>query len=385
MAGERQLKVSAVADAKPAALHHPTHQHLLDVAVMAEGGQAEVDAIVVPTARPIAYLRRAIALAAELDCTLVALCSKLASAAAVEREIGTSGVKFLAVDVAAIPAGLVPDFETGAMLRGSRFDRWTDTSLKRNLGLLIAKVTGWQRIVFLDDDIAVPRVDDLRDAAGLLASHTVVGLNNGGYPDNSVVCHAYREVGGPQDTFIGGGALAVGADWFTSFFPNIYNEDWFFLLDDEGLRSPGVTGLAVQSPYDPFANDRRARSEELGDTLAEGIFRLLDTGRGLRDADIKYWKSFLDRRRLFIENVLSRVESSNGEPGGKGRMVAALKAARGRNLLIEPELCVNYLEVWRTDRALWRRHLEQIGRVRSLTLSKAMAELGLAHCSRVNL
>jgi hypothetical protein len=385
MAGAHQLNIGAIVDAELAELHHPTHQHLLDAAVTAGCGQADVDAIVVPTARPVAYLRKAIALAAELDCTLVALCSKLASAAAVEREIGTSGVKFLAVDVSAIPSGLVPNFETSVMLRGGRFDRWTDTSLKRNLGLLLAKVTGWERIVFLDDDISVPRVDDLRDAAGLLTLHTVVGLNNGGYPDNSVVCHAYREVGGPQDTFIGGGALAVGAEWFTSFFPNIYNEDWFFLLDDDGLRSTGVTGLAVQSPYDPFANEKRARSEELGDTLAEGIFRLLDTDRGVRDADVRYWKGFLDQRRRFIKDVLSRVEAADSEPGEKARMLAAVKAARGRNQLIEPELCVEYLGVWRADRELWRRHLDRIGQVSSVGLGKAMSELGLVHCSRVGL
>ncbi|MBE1469836.1 hypothetical protein [Kibdelosporangium phytohabitans] len=52
--------------------------------------------------------------------------------------------------------------------------------------------------------------------------------------------HAFRDAGGQQDTFIGG-ALAVGRKSFTSFFPNIYNEDWFFLLDDTGLRPSAVT------------------------------------------------------------------------------------------------------------------------------------------------
>jgi len=367
---------------EPAALHHVSHNHLLDMSKPAEHDQASIDAIIVPTARPIAYLRKAITLAGELNCRLVALCSIRASAADVKREAAKAGVDFLAIDTDLVPDGVVPNFETSAMLRGVRFDRRTDTSFKRNLGLLLAKIAGWERIVFLDDDISVSRADDLRDAAGLLYSHAVVGLKNGGYPDNSVVCHAYREVGGPQDTFIGGGALAVGAVSFTSFFPNIYNEDWFFLLDDDRLRTTGVTGLAVQSPYDPFANDRRARSEELGDCLAEGIFSILDNGGRVQDADVVYWKGFIRKRRRFIENVLSRVEGVDGEPGEKGRMVAALKAARGRNLLIEPKLCVDYLAAWRADRDCWAKHLDDLGQKHTQGLAKALAELGVMYLSQ---
>jgi len=40
------------------------------------------------------------------------------------------------------------------------------------------------------------------------------------------------------------------------------------------------------------------------------------------------------------------------------RIVAALKAARGRSYLIEPEFCVKYLEAWKRDRLLWQERLE---------------------------
>jgi hypothetical protein len=367
---------------EPSAHHHGSHRQLLTGAETVEVKPAQVDAIIVPTARPVVYLRKAIALADQLGCTLLVLCSKLAKAPDAAKAGKDSRVSVVAIDTDGLPSGLVPNFKTSAVLRGNRFNRRTDTSIKRNLGLLLAEVAGWERIVFLDDDITVPRPDDLLDAAGLLASHAAVGLANGGYPDNSVVCHAYREAGGPQDTFIGGGALAVGAASFTSFFPNIYNEDWFFLLDDDRLRPSTVTGLAVQSPYDPFSDVRRARSEELGDCLAEGVFSLLDTGGRVQDADARYWRGFLDERRRFIDDVLCRVQSADNDLAEKARMIAALKAARGRNQFIEPELCVDYLRVWRTDRDLWRRHLDDIGRKHGhgMTLDKVLADLGLMHC-----
>ena len=65
-------------------------------------------------------------------------------------------VEVTAIDVGNLPGGLLPRFGTDYLMEDSRFDRRTDTSLKRNVGLLIAQLMGWQRVVFLDDDIEVP-------------------------------------------------------------------------------------------------------------------------------------------------------------------------------------------------------------------------------------
>ncbi|MCE6993367.1 hypothetical protein LZG04_00870 [Saccharothrix sp. S26] len=357
--------------------HHGSHRHLLTRDAFAV--PAAVDAIIVPTARPTAYLEHVVTLAAHHGCTLVVLCSRHASADAATALAERAGVEIVAVDLAVAPAGVVPDFRTTAMLRGGRFDRRTDTSLKRNLGLLLATAAGWERVVYVDDDVVIPNPDDLGTAVGLLDTFTGVGLSVGGYPDNSVVCHAYREAGGDQDTFIGTGALAIGRESFTSFFPNIYNEDWFFLLNDTGLSPSAVTGLALQKPYDPYRDTTRARTEELGDCLAEGLFGLLDTGRGLTEATAGYWRWFLGQRRRFIDEVIALVEDTQPDGAAKGRMIAALKAARGRNRLIEPRLCVDYLTAWRADREVWRDHVEA---TRGRSVPKLLADLGLPHHCR---
>ena len=342
------------------ARHHGSHRHLLTPASMPY--PMDVDAIVVPTGRRPAAMRSALTLAGKLDCTLLALCSKWSSAEAVANLPEAKGVKLITIDAGQLPSGVLPDFRTCDLLAGTKFERRTDTSAKRNLGLLLARLIGWQKVVFLDDDITVPEPLDLRDAAGLTSYYAGVGLQISGMPDNSVVCHAYREAGERQEMFVGGGALAVAMDSATSFFPNIYNEDWFFLLDDDGLQSTTSTGRAVQKYYDPFASEERARREEFGDTLAEGLFWLLDHGKSIQEADYAFWERYIAIRRDFIDEVAGLVDLRIDNPDRHFRMSASLDAARWRNKVITPQWCVRYVDAWREDQFTWRRHVHEVYR-----------------------
>jgi glycosyltransferase involved in cell wall biosynthesis len=362
------------------ARHHGTHDRLYRRPKPNVATAEKVDAIIVPSARTAPYLREAAGLAQELNCRLVVLCSKLAN----RRDIvGYLDSNFLAVDLVAIdlPApisGRMPSFETTRMLAETPFVRRTDTSLKRNLGLCLARAAGWKRIMFMDDDIAVRDPADIRRAAAHLDAHHAVGMHQDGFPDNSVVCHAHRDAGGKQGMFVGAGALAVNVERMDSFFPDIYNEDWFFLLDDSELRPVTITGEATQQPYDPFRNPDRARAEEFGDDLAEGVFALLDDGGRIEDADLAYWSDFLGARAALIEDISRRVAASDIERGQRDRMFAALKAARGRLCLISPELCVAYLDAWRRDRVGWQRFLAEVPAPMGVT--EALKYLGLRGC-----
>ncbi|GAA0254251.1 hypothetical protein GCM10010492_63750 [Saccharothrix mutabilis subsp. mutabilis] len=368
-----------------AAEHHESHDKLLTAVEPA--ARARVDAVIVPTNREPGYLAEAVSLARRLEATLVVLCSGNASPAAT-KELA-AGLDLVVVDVTALPARVLPDFETTRLVEETEFDRRTDTSLKRNLGLVIARLMAWERIAFLDDDITVPIPEDLELAAGAVTgSVSAVGLRVGGFPDNSVVCHANRETGGKQGTFIGGGALVVGPEATESFFPTIYNEDWFFLLDDVGLRGSALVGSVEQKPYDPFANDLRARVEEFGDTLAEGVFALLDEGRYAAATDAGYWEGFLRARLGLIDDVLDRVRGGvrgdDGEPLSEAavlRMEVALLAARKLCGAITPDLCVRYLEALRTDRARWREFVSRLGKRHAWRVSDAQHVLDVLRLS----
>ncbi|WP_051791806.1 hypothetical protein [Amycolatopsis jejuensis] len=359
---------------------HTTHQRLLHRVAAQDAPQAELDAIVVPNGRPAPYLKDAFRAAREVDATLLLLCSKNARASDAVLAAKREGVRVRAIDTDEVAhLDVVPRFATSRLLAVKRLLRRADTSFKRNLGVLVAELAGWQRVLFLDDDIHLSRPADLRAAAGLLDEYAAVGLSNTGMPDNSVVCHAYRDSGGRQDTFVGGGALAVGRGTFRSFFPDIYNEDWFFLLGDRKLRATAITGTAYQSDYDPYRDTVRARSEELGDTLAEGIYGLLDNSLAIADATAGYWAEFLESRREFIRTAVRQVQSAPHLTGAhESRMIAALKAALGRNHLITPDLCVRYLRAWQRDRETWETHLTALRNHATGGTDDAFRTLGIA-------
>lgn len=342
--------------------HHGSHRGLLSAAALAPPGQRDLDAIIVPTARRPAYLFHAAELARALNCTLVTLHSGKWTSAQKAAQCLPTGLSLIAIDVPA-PAQLnLPAWQTSRLLAGTVFERRSDLSAKRNMALMLSAMMGWRRIMFLDDDITGLPAGDVRTAAGLLDSHHAVGFRIGGFPDHSVVCHAYRDAGGSQQSFIGGGALAVNVGLSRSFFPDIYNDDWFFLLDDAGLRPTACSGQAIQYPYEPFRTPERARNEELGDVLAEGIYWLLDQGRGVADADVRHWARFLVRRRQFIQRVLAMVRQDDQLASGEqARRIAALKGSLGRLALITPGLCESYLRAWEADRRSWDAHLAAHG------------------------
>lgn len=367
-------------------LHHGSHSRLMTAGEFAPLRMCQVDAIIVPTARPAANLDRAIELAAELNCTLLVLSSVRSRCGDVLARTRASGADVVVIDVDRAPPDLLPAFRTTGLIAHTTLAYRTDTSFKRNLALLISRLMRWKHVVFLDDDIDVPNAQDLADAACLLHGFDVVGLTIGGYPDNSVVCHAHRETGGFQDIFVGAGALAVNGD-YDSFFPEIYNEDWFFLLGENRLRPTAQTsGRAVQKAYDPFADDSRARREEFGDCLAEGVFWLLDQGSLIDDATIGYWQWFLRNRHRFISDVIDRVALAPMDEIVRGRMIAALKTARGRCAVISPELCVRYLDAWRRDRRTWRNfvaaHQQRFGGREMPDVDDVLRYLGLGDCGR---
>jgi hypothetical protein len=324
--------------------------------------QRGVDAVVVPTFRRPTYLAEAADLARTLNCFLVTLHSGPWTTAAKAADRLPADVNLIAIDVPA-PAQLnLPYWETSRMLARTLFARRTDLSTKRNLALMLSHMTGWSRILFVDDDITGLEPDDVRKASGLLDTYNAVGLRIGGFPDHSVVCHAYLDAGGEQQSFIGGGALTIEVTRSSSFFPDIYNDDWFFLLDGhKSLQPTAVTGQVTQHSYDPFRNPERARAEEFGDVLAEGIYWLLDQGQPIADADEAYWTGFLLKRRRFIEGVLDMVKEDDARgPYEQARRIAALKGSLGRLALITSALCERYLRAWADDLPRWLDHIEQL-------------------------
>jgi hypothetical protein len=236
--------------------------------------------------------------------------------------------------------------------------------------------------MFLDDDIFDVSKEDMEALAAGLDDHNVSVLIPDEYPDNSVACHAFRLGGGPQGKFASAGAMGVQCDRDgLPFFPNIYNEDWFFFSEEVASHRIVRVGASRQREYDPYKDPLRAVKEEFGDLLAEGLYARLDVGLKLLEVDVAYWTYFIESRGHFLNRVAELLgqhpdrDRHNGE-GPKVRAAQdSIRAAQGQLERIGPELCQKFIDRWQADLVEWRRYVTGLPRFDSVV--SAFDYLGL--------
>ena len=349
----------------------PSHAHLSkDVSRLPapplRSRRGHLDAIIVPASRPAVCLQQTIKLSAHLGVLVVVLCSKQTSAKDVEKlALQTPGARTLVISMPETWSH--PDFpyRTSAdEFRQASSYRDSDLSAKRNIGLLLARLQGWSKIAFIDDDIKLRGIRNITRLAGELENHQVAGMRVLRHPDNSVVCHARRLARLRQGVFVTGAVLGVHCNSLPlSFFPDIYNEDWFFFASEAAARDLPSVGYARQAEYNPFDCPERARREEFGDLLAEGLYALMDTGnsaaasyQGLA-ATPAYWSRFIDARREVLSKTTRLLSNSRDQDvtGETRSALTSLAAAESQLNTITPDLCLNFLEAWWTDLNEWRK------------------------------
>jgi hypothetical protein len=360
---------------------HDTHKELLESVESPESACSArvLDAIIVPASRPTRNLSHAVRLARAADTRLVVLCSRNAHAHEVYRLLrGEPAPQVIAID---LPCGYRHpwlEFATSRLddlgLPEACAARSTDLSIKRNVGLLLARMLGWEGVFFMDDDIRAIAPAELRRTASMLGRYNSVGMRVTDFPDNSVVCHAHRETGEFQDVLVSGSALAVDCSGPIGFFPNVYNEDWFFFFNDAAERRLASSDLkAKQLRYDPFEDPQRAAGQEFGDILAEGLYALLHRGQRSVDATRDYWATFLDARTSFLDAIVARAHRAR--PDVRGKMLDAVGAALDCATQIEPDQCEAYIMRWSADLDRWERNLKKIPRTSSV--NEALSKLDL--------
>ncbi len=338
-----------------------------------------LDAIVVPASRRADNLETAITLARAARSALLILCSHQATPVAVHQVLTKRSFdQAIVIDLPDNYGHELLDFGGLASVKKelpapcSYYT--TNLSTKRNLGLLLARMVGWERIFFLDDDIRDIGHPDLQSTVSMLARYRTAGMRVTEYPDNSAACHAHRATGGAQDVFLSGAALAVNTGQNAGFFPDIYNEDWLFFYDDVANGQLGSSPRKItQLRYDPFADPRRAAWQEFGDILAEGLYALLDRGLGLEHATGEYWSDFLHARHTFLKAILRRSGTAKWEI--RDHLLLSVKAALDCLAAIEPGVLKRYIQLWRQDLSDWQQRMATIGQ--AYPLDVALKKLGL--------
>jgi hypothetical protein len=339
----------------------------------------DLDAIIVPASRPASHLDHAVTLARFADCWLLILCSQGLRGAEVREFLAArSFAKAIVIDMPPKYSHELLYFPALLSIKDDLPQACgnyvTDLSMKRNVGLVLARMLRWRRIFFLDDDIRDINYPDLQNTVNMLGSFPAAGMWVTNFPDNSIVCHANRMTKGSQGVFVSGAALAVDCDADIGFFPDIYNEDWLFFFDDLAAGRLANSCLkATQLRYYPFANARRAAWQEFGDVMAEGLYGLLHLGPGVQSTR-EYWTYFLEARWSFLEAITTRAR--NAHPDIRDDMMHSVQSALKCSLKIKPDLCERYIRLWRQDLEDWKRRAAAIPQMPSI--DAALREMRLS-------
>jgi hypothetical protein len=270
----------------------------------------------------------------------------------------------------------IPTRTSAPAFQAASGHRDSNLSAKRNLGLLLARLHGWRKIAFVDDDITFAGSPSMRRLAAQLDQHQVAGMRVREYPDNSVVCHARRHAGLEQDVFVTGAVLGVQCNNLPlPFFPDVYNEDWFFFAREAAARKLASVGEARQTEYDPFASPDRARQEEFGDTLAEGLYTLISNEdpsvplvEQLRASTTTYWSRFLDVRREVLSETMSLLGAlldRDPEDRRASSALDSLRAALDQLQTITTDLCASFVDAWQDDLCDWQKFSIRVNNVGS--------------------
>ena len=350
--------------------------------------KGHLDAIIVPASRPPSFLRAVIQMAASLDILLVVLASRQTDLERVAQRVArTRRGRCLIIPIAEkrVCAG-IPARTSDRAFDRVKAGRTSDLSLKRNLGLLLARLHGWNKIAFIDDDIKIGRPEHFARLAGQLEFYQAAGMVVDEYPDNSVVsCPPPR--GQPQDVFVSGAVLGVHTSSLPlSFFPDIYNEDWFFFAREAAAKScPEWAGLFRRSTTrSPAPTGLEAKNSV--NLLAEGLFALFGQvsptsplSEQLAGATIPYWTRFIDARHAVLTDTRSKLLWFAQRDAGNKRVRSALRSLAAAESvltnLITPRHCADFVTAWQDDLRDWERFTSRVNNVGGTR--EAMDSLGL--------
>jgi hypothetical protein len=230
-----------------------------------------------------------------------------------------------------------------------RYSRGWDLPEKRSYALWLARRDRLARILLLDDDIRHVASGDLTSAARALDDFAIAGLFVDDFPDTSAVGHAEILAGERVWPFISGSCLFLRSANCTGFFPQIYNEDWLFMLPHIDKHSVCEIGTIGQLPYDPFPSAEVGQFQEFGEIVADGLFELAAQKRLAERRKTAIWAERLRERSEWIGEVRSRVDDP--------RCLSILRSSAHVLDSVTPSDCVTFIDLWDSDRDRWDSEL----------------------------
>lgn len=174
--------------------------------------------------------------------------------------------------------------------------------IARNFALDHSKSIGYEKVLFIDDDIS--DVDDRKMEVGfsVLNKNSFVSCILEGVEDNSIIGHISKHVGIIDDgvKMLSGGFLFFSPATISHRFYNIYNEDWIIqLLEKEKKKI--ILPFSVNHNVDQDVNWTldQAIFQEYGELIVEG---LLENENAI-SMDYQFWDVIIENRIKFIQKI----------------------------------------------------------------------------------
>jgi hypothetical protein len=226
----------------------------------------------------------------------------------------------------------------------------------RNYAIILAKILGFERVLFIDDDIIIKDHNIIQDMMRLLNDMDFVGAKIIGMPDYSVVNHIERELGMKPYEFLSGGFLAFNQSSVSEYFLNYYNEDWIWLFLHKPKAKFIKYGEGHQLPFDPFENAvEKALRQEFGVILVRGVKEAVESENYALLLNKHFWSRIIEGRSAFIKDItnLSKKNCVIGISVGRFLLSYLLK--------IDEEKFVNIFTTYYKRKKLWGRLLYDLG------------------------
>ena len=253
------------------------------------------------------------------------------------------------------------DFELNSFVRTLGSNGWT-LGYTRNYAIILAKVLGFERVLFMDDDIIIEDNSLVYEMFDLLNNADFVSAEIKGMPDLSVVDFIMQKVGLEPYRFMSGGFLAFNLNSVAEYFLNYYNEDWIWLFMHRPEAKLVKYGEVYQLPYDPFENAiEKALHQEFGEILVEGVKRYIEienkSNTLLLNKD--FWDEIVKMRANLIKDIMHLSQKNKSSIG-----VSVSKHLLSYYAHIDREKIANIFIDYYRKRKFWYRLLHVINELK---------------------
>jgi len=185
----------------------------------------------------------------------------------------------------------------------------------RNYALILSKVLGCDRILFMDDDIIIQNVSVIKKMMDKLDYVDFVGAKVTGMADDSVVGHLMRSCGGEYYEFLAGGFLAFNMSVISEYFLNHYNEDQIWLFLHPPATKFETYEKVEQQSFDPFFNaSEKALSQEFGEILDDGAEEAFNRGNSNLLITQDFWEGICNIRINYLKQLKDLSTGKKTEP-----------------------------------------------------------------------